>query len=459
VVYGSYYAARDTVRFQAEVADAQSDVLLQSLAPVNGPRSDPLTVLEDLRQHVMGALASHVDPRLALRATGSMPPPSYEAYKVYTEAYEAFWRNLREAEQLAYRAMELDSTWGPARVLAATVHMNLGEYKVADSLAQMVDDVPGRLGPLDRVWLDWLRAHVAHDRQAAYRASRRWVEMSPSHQMRCQVGHEALALNRPNEAIERIGSADLYGAEMQGMWWYVRSLTAAHHMLGDHERELAEARRAREHYPDHMGVLDLEVRALAAMGRAEEVSALWEERPNLAPRSGASHTESMFQTALEFRAHGFHEAYRQTVDAVLDRYDSRPADQQEGLRYSRAVMLYHAERFEDAFELFEELVAQWPDSLDEIRWLGVTAAAVGYRDSALAMMERVGDLDLPYRRHEKAGSQAAIAAALGDRELAMQYLRQAFTRGRAHGLSLHREPYWDSLRDYAPFQELMRPKG
>jgi tetratricopeptide (TPR) repeat protein len=147
------------------------------------------------------------------------------------------------------------------------------------------------------------------------------------------------------------------------------------------------------------------------------------------------------------------------IDAVLGRYDSRPADQQEGLRYSRAVMLYHAERFEDAFGLFEELVAQWPDSLDEIGWLGVTAAAVGYRDSALAMMERVGDLDLPYRRHEKAGNQAAIAAALGDRELAMQYLRQAFARGRAHGLSLHREPYWDSLRDYAPFQELMRPKG
>ena len=55
--------------------------------------------------------------------------------------------------------------------------------------------------------------------------------------------------------------------------------------------------------------------------------------------------------------------------------------------------------------------------------------------------------------------RALIAASLGERERAVNLLRDAFGRGADYGIWLHRDPDLASLRDYPPFQELLRPKG
>jgi hypothetical protein len=56
--------------------------------------------------------------------------------------------------------------------------------------------------------------------------------------------------------------------------------------------------------------------------------------------------------------------------------------------------------------------------------------------------------------------QSSIAAALGDGESAVALLSQAFREGFPHQAPWVR-PWlaWGSIRDYPPFQELMRPKG
>jgi hypothetical protein len=55
--------------------------------------------------------------------------------------------------------------------------------------------------------------------------------------------------------------------------------------------------------------------------------------------------------------------------------------------------------------------------------------------------------------------QACIAALLGEKERAMTLLHDAYTQGRAFTIWLHRDMDLEPLRDYPPFQELLRPKG
>ena len=51
-------------------------------------------------------------------------------------------------------------------------------------------------------------------------------------------------------------------------------------------------------------------------------------------------------------------------------------------------------------------------------------------------------------------------AALGDREGAVSALQAAFREGRPWlALGLHLQRAFESLRDYPPFIELMKPKG
>jgi hypothetical protein len=64
--------------------------------------------------------------------------------------------------------------------------------------------------------------------------------------------------------------------------------------------------------------------------------------------------------------------------------------------------------------------------------------------------------------------RARIAALLGNREGAVRFLREAIsqglipldlTQGLGYSMWLHRDIDFESLRDYSPFQELLRPKA
>ena len=57
-------------------------------------------------------------------------------------------------------------------------------------------------------------------------------------------------------------------------------------------------------------------------------------------------------------------------------------------------------------------------------------------------------------------AHARVAAILGDREAAVAYLRQAMPSlaFADETVTLHTDTDFDSLRDYPPFQELVRPK-
>jgi hypothetical protein len=57
--------------------------------------------------------------------------------------------------------------------------------------------------------------------------------------------------------------------------------------------------------------------------------------------------------------------------------------------------------------------------------------------------------------------RARIAALLGDPEQAMTLLQQSFDLGAGWGRwpLLHSDIDFESLHDYPPFQELLRPKG
>ncbi len=80
-------------------------------------------------------------------------------------------------------------------------------------------------------------------------------------------------------------------------------------------------------------------------------------------------------------------------------------------------------------------------------------------ESAGGIDEYLAGIDRPYTFGGPTLRRARIAAVLGEQERAVNLLRDAFTRGTNYGIGLHRDPELASLRNYPPFQELLRPKG
>jgi serine/threonine-protein kinase len=247
VVWGAYYLGdARVVHFQAQITDAVDGRLLRALDPVASSIDSPLVAVETLRQRVMGALATLFDERLSSWATAAAQPPSYDAYQEYIEGMTLFMQ-LRQLEgiQHLYRAAEHDSTFVTPLLFAAFAHATLGQFAATDSIAQIVNRSRERLSPFDRHLLDWTLAMTDGDFDRALSAVRKAVAISPGGEPLTLVGLTALNANRPRETLDAFQQMDPERGLMQGFFLYWHYIGAAHHLMGNHRRELAALRLGR----------------------------------------------------------------------------------------------------------------------------------------------------------------------------------------------------------------------
>ncbi len=121
--------------------------------------------------------------------------------------------------------------------------------------------------------------------------------------------------------------------------------------------------------------------------------------------------------------------------------------------------MYCARRWEEAKSIFDEFARKAPDNIKYQRYVGCIAARQGDREKALEVSEWLGSLKKPYLRGEHTYYRACIAALLGDKDQAVTLLKDNFSQGFGYGLDFHRDFDFESLWDYPPFIELLKPKG
>lgn len=88
VVSGSYYLSGDNLSFQANITDIKNKQLLFSIEPVTGSKISPSTVMDKLKQEIIGALAAYFDPALAFPPGSNTP--TFAAYQEYIAGNEIF---------------------------------------------------------------------------------------------------------------------------------------------------------------------------------------------------------------------------------------------------------------------------------------------------------------------------------------------------------------------------------
>jgi tetratricopeptide (TPR) repeat protein len=261
-----------------------------------------------------------------------------------------------------------------------------------------------------------------------------------------QPKHEIAFLSlrsfRPRETIEV-----LQGLNHSPAGWEL--LNMAYHMLGEHETELEAAQEGLRQFPTYLTMVGWEAHTLAALGRVDEVNA---RLPAMLPL-----TMVVAYTADELRVHGYSAAARELLDSAIAWHELR-ADPQGDLKH----LLYRAERWEEAWELAQEQDRRYPNGLLNVAFLGVVAARRGDREAALRFNRQLESISsTPLVRGWHKIQHAKIAALLGDSAQAVDLLRQGLDQATGWNYTLwpHRDMDFDSLRDFPPFQELIRPKG
>jgi tetratricopeptide (TPR) repeat protein len=326
----------------------------------------------------------------------------------------------------------------------------------ADSIAEALKGMRGRLAPLQLHWLDWKLANRTENWLTGYHAMHSADMLAPN-AFNVSFATSAMLLHRPRESLNLLERRfpDLSCQDVRAQRLLMARL---HHQLGEHERELEMVRLAREQ-EDGLDVLWHEVRARIALHQVDRALALLDTSLSY-PRTKDYPPGALMATAAEeFWGHGHPQAYMEARSHAIDWYRSRPGDEASGDRFGMALALYQAGRWNEADSLFRRLAAEKPELTSEIQgYLGASAAHRGDRTEAMRILKALERLTQSTERPvgEVFYSQARIRALLGDREGAVRSLHDWIG---GQGFDLHTEIDFESLADYAPFREFIRPKG
>jgi tetratricopeptide (TPR) repeat protein len=242
--------------------------------------------------------------------------------------------------------------------------------------------------------------------------------------------------------------------------WRIGMLAKALHMLGNYKLELKEVLKGQKYYPNRLWLRAFEARALAALGKIDAVREVIEKSLVVVSSSGTP-GDVMLEAAWQLRAHGHMEAYQEIANRAVGWYQDRLRlkEVNEDMRHDLATALYTAERWDEAQAVFEELAEDDPENIEYQGRIGLLAARRGERDKALKIFKELESIDRPYLFGDHTYMRARIASLLGEREQAVALLENAFAQGLLYGAYLHHEMDLEPLRNYKPFQELLKPKG
>jgi len=361
------------------------------------------------------------------------------------------------------RAAEIDSTFLSPRIFLVYAYSSQGRQNEADSLLLLLKQGHHRLTPYQRLYMEFVEALLHRSHAECMRFLRQLERRTPdANDVNYLIGLTAIRMNRPQEAVDAYAEFDIpkdLGTFAFG-WWRFDKWADALHLLGRYREELEILNRAREVYPDVRYLRVKELRAVVALGRVDEAQRIIDECMTVSD-DFSFQCDVFGQAAIELRAHGHLDAALRLADRAVALYEDLSGMEvaTEDDRYAAADMLYCVERWEEAGALFKALAAEKPDDVSYMGYLGCLAARKGDREDALRVSTQLRQTNQPHLYGSHTYCRACIAAQLGERERAVELLREALAQGHPYGLWLHNDLDLDPLRDYPPFQELLRPKG
>jgi serine/threonine protein kinase/tetratricopeptide (TPR) repeat protein len=463
VLSGAYYLEGEILHFQARLVDAATEDLIYSFELVTASRETPSEGVESLCKRILAAVAAHLSQTVDI---GVMrPPSSYEALQAYIRSEEYWGEDWPKAIEHLRRARELDPDFHFAQIsYAVALHLSANEVEARRHIREL-EKRRARMTPWEQAYLQHQVAILERDRQGSVSTLRRCLELGPQVSwVRHDLALRLLQVNRAREAIEVLETAVLPETvvyEHQTWWAFIR-MTAAHHMLGDYEREIEYATMGLEHFPNVSNLFGYKARALAAMGETGAVKEVLGGMLRV-QTSGASAGAVMSVVARELRAHG-HRRDGDDMAAQADEWYAAHTSAQAAESWHFCNVLWMLGRWGQIEQLATRKInsRENVDDKSAISWLGVLAvltAIEGDTDKARRLSDDLSARENPISSADVAAWRAAIAAHLGDSDGAVQLLSEAFSRGWPYSVSHHCDPVLEPLWANPAFQELIEPRG
>jgi tetratricopeptide (TPR) repeat protein len=456
VVSGSYYLQNNELQFRAEVKNIKEENLIYSMPVISGSINNPMQLIEKVAGDIAGGLAYHFkiqDIHVISK------PPNQQAYREYLTGLEYFGQDYEKAMHHFILSAKSDSLFVMPRFFIASAFMNRGDYSKADSIFQAINDERVRLSPFERHMLNFHRAFLVGNNIECLRSLQLAELISPADQiLNYLIGLVANRLNKPALTVETYAKhnyAYLHHNNYILGAWRLSVLATAFHLLGEYDKELIEAMKGQQYYPDRLWFYAVETHVYAVSGKTGEIDKVIEKCRSVTAKEN-SEGEVIMQAALELSAHGYPQEAKKYFPMVVEWYRNHP-EGEDALEYLGDA-LYHAGNYEEAQQIFQKLTAEFPDKPEFIGYLGVIAARMGDKGNADKYAEELRHLNGRYLFGRHTFWRARIAALLNEPGKAVNLLNESFAQGNRFGIYIHQTIDFAPLHSYEPYMELLKPK-
>ena len=464
VIAGAIYASGPELELQGRLVEPVQGRQIYAIDPARGPLSSLDPVIEALRQRILGAVAAYYDDMVFDLAV--MRPPTFEAYQEVKRSSELWGSDYDGAVAHLKRARQLDPECVHILRRLFSAYWNQRNFDEAARQLAAWESLRSGMTPFERLDYESRVASLAGRWPEALAAYRQMNELSPRlGWVRVSRAVGELDLNRPQAAIRTLDTftrTDLERSRTGSIGWTFQFRARAHHLLGEYEAELADARAGRASLPSDLFFHAHEAAALAALGRIAEVERVIEEAQTVQARQGTgTPLEVMWTAAAELRAHGHREASLRLANRAVERLRALPPDERKktSTRETLRYFLFLAERWAQAQEIDAELAKERPENIDDLGCLGSLAVRLGRQAEARRIEAELAALTQPYLYGGHTYLRACIAAQLGEKERAVALLREALSQGFSDWYTIQHDLDFEPLHGYPPFEELIKPKG
>ncbi len=431
VITGSYYKLRDSLHLQAQLIDTRTGDLVARLAPISAPATDPTLAIAQLRDRVLGAVASAHDERVAASPGLTRNPPSFAAFASFAKGQNDFLAQKYSAALTQFRAaFAADTTFTAAALWGARAALNLDSLSAAGALARRARATGSELGEFQDASLAYIEARLLGDGTAARAAIARAAALAPNSRAGFDHAVALVSAGRVQLAREQLLRMDPNRGEMRGWSSYWTQRVHVAHLRDDQTQALTDARELARRFPDRRVAQVLEARALAATGQTAALdSALvaWDALPvNVYWSQGAALVVAAEELLRRGRDVDGRRHATRAITWLTARLAAEPGNRAH--RYWMGSVLYDVGRFDAARPFFESLAREFPSRLEYRGLAAVTAARRGDMAAATRWLGPAAPAEVA----EHLVFCARIAAINGKTEDALTFLTSAVEHGIEH---------------------------
>lgn len=427
LIRGRYAREGNQLAFSADLIEMKTGRTLTSSGPARAPVNS-----SDAYDALFQDLATAVDMYRVWGATSLFwpRPKLFQAWRTHHEAVANYFSKSDWAGTLPglRRALAMDTSWLLPKYQIWTTYGNMGRAPQIDSMDAIVRPVmTAAPGPLHDAY-DWISAAHAGDNERMYQAGVRQAAREP------EVGSYSIALpavrsGRFEEVIREYRRRDLSDPWTREWRPWDGVALLSFHTLGRHQEELEAARENVARRGFDWGTATWELRALAALGRTEEVEALLARMARL-PDTDASTMGGAYSNAgWEYQAHGREKDAKAMFARRLAYYQSLPAERQQFFAAAMANSFLQTGDYREAVRRYEALHQAAPQNVAHMGNLGLAAVLAGDKTKAREAEDML--VNAPGRWGPVNGLywRSLIASQRGDCAAAAQLRRDGLAQG------------------------------